>query len=337
MVNWQDPSVIAQDAVVRQDHYCGFQHLPVEWVTTLGFEWRLVTRQLRWKWPMLICILCRFFMLIYVILMLVGLNTTTELNCQVALRIILFLNYLCLALSSLLIVLRVIAIWNRNKYVIAFVTLVYCTDIAGLIYGNVQARSLSVSFLQLRGRLRTVNSRVSGPDGILQPVRVNNRTTQMTSLAAARVRGPVEIHLSPRSHMDNNCDDLLYSEPCVDMFRPERVTESAILTARLTICATRMQMSLYEHSNTDHVHAPEISTVKGSMMFAQNPAVRTGVHSETTVIPMNDLMILHDAENKNEWTCECKNRMENCQLKPKAGAFCGRGGSSLIHGSAVSS
>ncbi|OBZ71104.1 hypothetical protein A0H81_08929 [Grifola frondosa] len=64
-------------------------------------------------------------------------TATIQIDCNLAVRWILVLGYLSVATASLLIALRAIAIWYRNKYVIAAVAVTYLTDIGWMIYGIV--------------------------------------------------------------------------------------------------------------------------------------------------------------------------------------------------------
>ncbi|OCH88021.1 hypothetical protein OBBRIDRAFT_735214 [Obba rivulosa] len=127
MVNWQDSTTIElqHQALVR------FAHAVIglyiwEWITTLHFDWSLFTGQTRWKWPMGVYLTCRYAALFCGICELVFFNLTVEFNC--------ILGYMVLELSSILITLRAIAIWQRNKYVMAIMILLLLVNAAFLIH-----------------------------------------------------------------------------------------------------------------------------------------------------------------------------------------------------------
>jgi len=61
----------------------------------------------------------RIFTLIVVILSLVGVDDTVHYNCEVKTVFQFFFGYLAIAFASLLIVLRILAIWNKKKIIIA--------------------------------------------------------------------------------------------------------------------------------------------------------------------------------------------------------------------------
>jgi len=72
---------------------------------------------------------------------MVGFDTTTPINCQLWVTFEVFFAYLAFAASSLLIVLRIIAIWNRKRIILVIAMGVWMTDISLLIYGVVRLRS----------------------------------------------------------------------------------------------------------------------------------------------------------------------------------------------------
>jgi len=79
-----------------------------------------------------------------VILRFFLLDNTTPINCQIAFTIILGLSFLSNSASSLLIVLRIIAIWNKNKVVMAAAISVWCVNVGLLINAAVGIRAVWV-------------------------------------------------------------------------------------------------------------------------------------------------------------------------------------------------
>jgi len=78
------------------------------------------------------------------ILILISLNGTALSNCQVEIVIKFAFGYLAFAAATLLIVLRIIAIWNRNKLVTAIATGLWVTNLGFLIHNIVQMRPVLV-------------------------------------------------------------------------------------------------------------------------------------------------------------------------------------------------
>ncbi|KAN0116418.1 hypothetical protein V8E52_006037 [Russula decolorans] len=100
-----------------------------EYFTTLDYEWRVIRGRLPYRWTIWIYAVARFAGLVSVILCLVTMDVTTPINCQLwALFTVLFLSLASIA-ASLLIVLRTIAIWNRNKVVVTLTIIVWGTTV----------------------------------------------------------------------------------------------------------------------------------------------------------------------------------------------------------------
>jgi len=100
-----------------------------------------------YRWTIWIYSLTRVAALLSVILTLVDLNTTTPINCQVWITFDIFFGYLSLATASLLIVIRITAIWDRHKVVTAIATSLWAANVAVLIQGVVRLRSDWADFL----------------------------------------------------------------------------------------------------------------------------------------------------------------------------------------------
>ncbi|KAH9974570.1 hypothetical protein BGW80DRAFT_1559605 [Lactifluus volemus] len=143
MVNFQDPNVIVQEmwAVVMLWHaFCGI--FLWEFFTTLDFEWSVIRGNRPYRWTIWIYSLTRIATLMAVILQIVQLNVYTPINCQLWIIFELVFGYFGLACASLLLTIRVIAIWNRNKIILALSTTVWITNVAFLIQGVARIRSV---------------------------------------------------------------------------------------------------------------------------------------------------------------------------------------------------
>ncbi|GBE80634.1 hypothetical protein BKA93DRAFT_829063 [Sparassis latifolia] len=140
MVNYLDPLIIEAEylSLVKLIHVvCGIYIW--EWATNLPFEWKLITHIREIKASGILYISCRVATLAAIICNLVDFNVTTEIDCMVIYRLILSFGYLSLALSSSLIVLRAIAIWHWNVFVVIIVLAVYLLNVGFLIYGIVDS------------------------------------------------------------------------------------------------------------------------------------------------------------------------------------------------------
>ncbi|KAI0052432.1 hypothetical protein FA95DRAFT_1320023 [Auriscalpium vulgare] len=114
-----------------------------EWATTLDFEWEVYTGQRPWRWSFGVYILCRTLALGGIITAFVGFSPmSSSFNCELWLRFLLVFSWFAIAFSSLLILLRGVAIWGRSWYVIVFTVGVWLVNFGMAIYsvqqGNAQ-------------------------------------------------------------------------------------------------------------------------------------------------------------------------------------------------------
>ncbi|KAI0002184.1 hypothetical protein BJV74DRAFT_39641 [Russula compacta] len=145
MVNFQDPFVILQDtlAVTKLWHTVAGLYF-WEFATTLDYEWSIIRGRRPYRWTIWIYSLTRVAALVAVILCLFGIDVTSPYNCEAETVLQLVSGYTALAAASFLIVLRIIAIWNKNKVVIAIATSVWVTNLAFLIHNVVGIRAFWV-------------------------------------------------------------------------------------------------------------------------------------------------------------------------------------------------
>jgi len=143
MVNFNDPAVIAADSVemAKLWHTVGGLYI-WEFFTTLEYEWKVFRGRLPYRWTIWVYSFARVSVLVSVILRFFLLDNTTPINCQVALTTTLVLSSLSNTASSLLIVLRIIAIWNKNKVVMAAAISIWCINIGFLIKSPVEIRAV---------------------------------------------------------------------------------------------------------------------------------------------------------------------------------------------------
>ncbi|KAH9956525.1 hypothetical protein BC827DRAFT_752812 [Russula dissimulans] len=142
MVNFRDPAEIAQDqlAVTKLWHAMAGLYM-WEFVTTLGYEWSIIRGHRPYRWTIWIYSLTRVAALMGVILSLVGDDVTAPYNCEIENIFQFGFGYLAVASASLLMVLRIIAIWNKNRIITAVVITVWMINVLFLIYGITQIRA----------------------------------------------------------------------------------------------------------------------------------------------------------------------------------------------------
>ncbi|KZV74199.1 hypothetical protein PENSPDRAFT_648204 [Peniophora sp. CONT] len=105
-----------------------------EWIRSLHYEFDFYTGRRPWKQTMWLYLICRYSVLGTIINIFVVLNAQTALNCRVWIKFEILLPYLGLLMASSLIVIRVIAIWNRHPAVVAVSAASMLAQLAVLIY-----------------------------------------------------------------------------------------------------------------------------------------------------------------------------------------------------------
>ncbi|KAF8492442.1 hypothetical protein F5888DRAFT_916436 [Russula emetica] len=130
----------ASVAMVRLWHVMGGIYC-WEFFTTLDYEWRVFRGRLPRRYTIWIYSLTRVTCLLGVIVCTVGMDVGTSVNCQLWVSSVATLFCVTLAAASLLIVLRIIAIWNRHKAVMATSIIIWGTGVAFHINAVVQVRS----------------------------------------------------------------------------------------------------------------------------------------------------------------------------------------------------
>ncbi|KAI0278275.1 hypothetical protein BGY98DRAFT_1096839 [Russula aff. rugulosa BPL654] len=144
MVNYLDPAVVQQDAFAMLKLWHAVAGLYFwEFVTTLDYEWNVIRGHRPFRWTIWIYSTARISTLIAVILTLVGLNTVRY-NCEVEIVFQFFFAYLAVSSASLLIVLRILAVWNRKKIIIAIAGGAWGINVIFQIQAIVRIRTTSV-------------------------------------------------------------------------------------------------------------------------------------------------------------------------------------------------
>ncbi|KAI0047549.1 hypothetical protein FA95DRAFT_1678996 [Auriscalpium vulgare] len=111
-------------------------------VTTLDFEWSVITRARSYKWTMLLHTGSRLFALGDVIVTLSGLDAVTEIDCKSWVFTAWLLASIGPLLLSILVILRIIAIWERNKYVLVFSAVATMANLAFLLKGLISSKAV---------------------------------------------------------------------------------------------------------------------------------------------------------------------------------------------------
>ncbi|KAI0058014.1 hypothetical protein BV25DRAFT_1326767 [Artomyces pyxidatus] len=141
MVNWHDPIVLSEDylAVTKQAHVFAGIYM-WEYATSFDFEWNILTGRRPYRWTIWVYVICRLTALLGWALQLVALDAPSP-NC-VALDISFYvIVYISIACASLIIILRISAIWERNRLVMIVSVSIWVASIALNIRGAAIGRS----------------------------------------------------------------------------------------------------------------------------------------------------------------------------------------------------
>ncbi|KAI0044008.1 hypothetical protein FA95DRAFT_324715 [Auriscalpium vulgare] len=126
MVNWNDPAILAKTYLdfVNREHVLAGLYI-WEYFTNLHYEWEFVSGKRKWLWTLSIYSSCRLCCLIYTILNVIGMDATREINCQSWIQATTAFTALAMASAALLIVLRIAAIWDRNRIVTVLASIIW--------------------------------------------------------------------------------------------------------------------------------------------------------------------------------------------------------------------
>ncbi|KAH9954860.1 hypothetical protein BC827DRAFT_922878 [Russula dissimulans] len=143
MVNFKDPVVISRDAFAAAKLWHTVDGLYIwEFIINLDYEWSVIRGHRPYRWTIWLYSFTRMATLAAMIANMVGLDTSRPIDCQFWLTFTVTTGYAAVATASLLIALRVIAIWNRNKIVYAIAMSAWVTNVACIMQAIVRLRSI---------------------------------------------------------------------------------------------------------------------------------------------------------------------------------------------------
>ncbi|KAI0052420.1 hypothetical protein FA95DRAFT_1314656 [Auriscalpium vulgare] len=140
MVQWQDPATVLRqlESLVKLVHVMDGIYL-WEFLSSLDYEWSILRGRRNWRWTVWLYIGCRVFTLGEVVADLTGFNATTPINCETWLIFVLTFAYTSSTFALSLYGLRTIALWKRNRFVMAFIAVAFIVNVAFWIRSVVEA------------------------------------------------------------------------------------------------------------------------------------------------------------------------------------------------------
>ncbi|KAF8490686.1 hypothetical protein F5888DRAFT_1099229 [Russula emetica] len=142
MTNFSDFAVQEKDFEALQNFWRITNGIYIwEYVTTLDFELDIIRGRRSYGWTIWIYSLARAALLIGIILNLVDFNVTTPMNCQALITLQLVVANVSLVSASLLVIFRIIAIWDKNKYAVAIAVITWVINVSIIIRGVARLRA----------------------------------------------------------------------------------------------------------------------------------------------------------------------------------------------------
>ncbi|OBZ65998.1 hypothetical protein A0H81_14033 [Grifola frondosa] len=233
-----------------------------EWATTLYFDWRLLSSgTAERRWPTILYIFSRLAALVTVFLQFLGLNLVLEspFNCDALSLAIVMFAYLSMLLSSALIALRIIAIWNRKIPVVLFASVAFLANFACLLYGIIlnngsvlkPAATVCMDMDAVRDKLNIIVAFVT--DVLMLIVMMIGIWRMRGSGSLWRVvyyQGIIWLLFAVLCYSSLIILILLHLDEALYSLFP------VPLAVAMTICATRMHRGLYEYANPNKTEVP---------------------------------------------------------------------------------
>jgi len=120
MVNWSNPQEIVKDSEVFSRLILALFGVYVwELFMTWDFEWSLLSKQRQFRWPLVFFFLCRYCMLLAFVGLIISLNITTPIDCGALYTFNSWTGNMAILCASTSLMLRTVALWDRNRAVMA--------------------------------------------------------------------------------------------------------------------------------------------------------------------------------------------------------------------------
>jgi len=143
MVDWQSPEVVARTSVV----FSNVAHFTIgayvfEFLGSLEFEWQVLTGKRTFKAPMLLYFYCKWALLAALAGMLSALNASAPIHCQALYTFNQWAGQTSIGAASTLLMLRTVALFPKNWFIIVPLLLISGVQWAILFHGisTVRAR-----------------------------------------------------------------------------------------------------------------------------------------------------------------------------------------------------
>ncbi|EDQ98835.1 uncharacterized protein LACBIDRAFT_296082 [Laccaria bicolor S238N-H82] len=124
MPDWKSAAEIQKDAVAFGKLVHALLGLyTYEWFLTLDFDLDFLRGKRRFRWPMIFYFANRYLLLFALIGIVISLDVTSEVQCQVLYTFNQIAGNAAMGLASINLSIRTMAIWSQNKYIVGFLVL----------------------------------------------------------------------------------------------------------------------------------------------------------------------------------------------------------------------
>ncbi|KAH9979050.1 hypothetical protein BGW80DRAFT_713106 [Lactifluus volemus] len=143
MTDWHDPALVATEsfALVKLMHVLGGIYI-WELLYNIDLEYSVITRKRRFTWAFPLYLGCRWCPLFAIVSQFLGFDTSNIIDCQAWVVATFMFGYFSFAFSSALIVLRVVALWDRNKVTTTLASVCWLATFVSYIYSGATARAI---------------------------------------------------------------------------------------------------------------------------------------------------------------------------------------------------
>ncbi|KAI0268893.1 hypothetical protein BC834DRAFT_658640 [Gloeopeniophorella convolvens] len=143
MTNWQDPVRVATDylALVKLIHVMA-GILIWEFVINLPFDVSVITGKRKFRWTFVLYMGCRWWPILCISIMLLGFDVNRKIDCDGWVVSVFCFAYLSFIFASALIVLRIAAIWERNKLAVGLAVVAWLTNTGSYLHSTITVRAV---------------------------------------------------------------------------------------------------------------------------------------------------------------------------------------------------
>lgn len=124
MPDWKSAAELEKDSVAFGKLVHALLGLyAYEWFLTLDFDLDFLRGKRRFRWPMIFYFANRYLLLFALIGIVISLDVTSEVHCQVLYTFNQIAGNAAMGLASINLSIRTMAIWSQNKYIVGFLVL----------------------------------------------------------------------------------------------------------------------------------------------------------------------------------------------------------------------